>query len=254
MSILPSIFGGSNSNQVEKKSKTETTPQRSKNSSNSEELNEIMSGRNIDLTDIDIKLSADRSSNHLNVAKSQLLERMNHAVGKVEREKDTIVNKLPSGKANKLGRELQAAEDDSSQIVKADIDHHEKIIVSGEVLNEASESITKKVEKMFELKADIGSRNEDKIREDMKELWSKVYMLVGQNMPAYYYIHEKARRESGKIQKFTVNSANVFRNTVKIWSKLNRDAANEITSLKKWRMKKVDFDSGNDTIFQQHFQ
>ena len=213
-----------------------------------------MSADNIDLTDRDVKLSADHTSNHLNVAKTPLLKKMGRSVNRVEREKDKIVKQLPAGETDRLGRELQAAEDDSAQIVKADIDPHEKIVVSAEVLNEASDAITDRVEKMFELKAQIGDRDEDKIREEMKELWREVYTIVEQNMQAYYFIHEKASNESRKVQAYSVDSANVFRNTVKIWSKLNMDAAGEIKSLKKWRMKKVNFDSGSDTIFQQYFQ
>ncbi|WP_414837912.1 hypothetical protein ACK3SF_00710 [Candidatus Nanosalina sp. VS9-1] len=255
MGILPSVFGSSGNsgnNDVEKKSRTNSTPG-TVDGSKSNELRSIMSGDNIDMTDRDVKLSADHTSSHLNVAKSPLLERMNHAVGKVEREKSTIVNKLPASEADKMGRELQAAEDDSAQIVKADINPHEKMVVSGEVLNEASEAIKERVKKMFELKAEIGDRDEDEIREDMKELWRDVYRLVDQNMQAYYFIHDKAANESREVQAFTVDAANVFRNTVKVWSKLNRDAAGEIQSLKKWRMKRVNFDSGNDTIFQQFF-
>ena len=256
MGLLPSIFGGSKSKEVQSNnSRTNSTPHKARSSeSNSKELRSIMSGDNIDLTDRDVKLSADHTSKHLNVAKSPLLKKMGRSVTRVEREKDKVVKQLPSGETERLGRELQAAEDDSAQIVKADIDPREKIVVSAEVLNEASEAITDRVERMFELKAQIGDRDEDSIREEMKELWNEVSAIVDQNMQAYYFVHENASEASRKIQAYSVDSANVFRNTVKIWSKLNLDAADEIKSLKKWRMKKVNFDSGSDTIFQQYFQ
>ncbi len=257
MGLLPSIFGGSSdSNKSKKPKRSSYTPstvdKKSSRSSNSE-MSRLLSGKGIDMTDSDVKLSTSKSPNNLNVARSNILDKISQGVAKTEREKNKISSQLPREERQRLGRELQAAEDSSADIVRADISQEEKILVSAEVLVEASDLIKKRIDELFELKVSLGDRNEDEIREEMKQLRGEVYSLVDQNMPAYDYIHNNAAGESGAKQIYVVNAANLFRNTVKVFSALSMDSGREIQQKKRWEFKNVDFKSGSDTVFNEFF-
>jgi len=255
MSILSLIFSNSKGQETEDPKATEKAPNSFQGSENaSEDMVDIINGESIDMTDRDVKLSAERSSSHLNVARSPLINEIERSLRKVHSEKEKIVEQLPSGEPDKLNRELEVAEDSSAKIVDADINQHEKMVVSSRVLNEASEAILDKIQKMFELKTGIGRRDEKEIRDDMKHLWKEVYTLVDQNMRAYHFLYQNAAEEPQKIHFYGVNSANIFRNLVKVWSKLNRDVSSNIKSLEKWRMNRINFESGSDTIFQEFFE
>lgn len=251
MGILPKIFGGSSNDKPKRKSSGSSSVSKKGGSSKSN-LSQIMSADNIDMTASDVKLSAGHTSRNLNVAKSPLLEKMEQGLGKVERERKKITGNLPDGERKRIGRELQSAEDSSANIVKADVAHEEKIIVSAEVLEEASQIIMDRVGKMFELKLSIGDRDEDEIRADMKQLWSEVFSVVEQNMPAYEYIHSNAVNEEQHIKVYAVNSANLFRNNIKAWSMLNKDAGEDIQAYKRWTMQRPNFRSG-ETIYDKFF-
>ncbi|MFB6216741.1 MAG: hypothetical protein ABEJ72_07215, partial [Candidatus Aenigmatarchaeota archaeon] len=153
MGLIP--FFGSSSNEskeVESKSRQNQSPATSRKSSNSSKLRRIMGGEDLDLRDPDVTITASHTSNHLNVAKTPLLEAMEDGVNRVEYEKKRIAKQLPKSEDQRLSQELQVAEKSSEErFLKADIDPQEKIIVGAELLTEASEMITERVEQMFEL-------------------------------------------------------------------------------------------------------
>lgn len=254
MGLLPDIFGGSKS-KSKRPARESYTPStvKKKNASNDSELMKVMKGKNIDMTDSDVRLSTSRSSQNLSVARSNILGKMSEGVRKTEREAKKIIGSVPRDERKRLDGEIQAAEDDSSRIVKADVSHDEKIIASATVLVEASELIEERVDEMFELKVSIGDRNEEDVRKDMKQVWQDTASLVEQNMPAYDYIHQHAREEEGPIQVYVVNAANLFRNSVKVFSMLNMDAGKEVQRKKQWDSKKVNFTSSGNTLFKRFF-
>ena len=256
MGLLPNIFGSSNS-KTERPSNSGYTPstvQNNDGTSQDSELMEVMKGKNIDMTSSDVKLSTSRSSQNLSVARSNILGKMDEGVNKTEREARKVIGSVPQAERKRLNGEIQAAEDDSNKIVKADVSNDEKIIASATVLVEASELIREKVSEMFELKTSIGYRDEEAIRQDMKNKYQDTHALVEQNMPAYEYIHENAQHEEGPVQIYVVNAANLFRNSVKVFSALNMDAGTEIQRKKKWDSKKVNFTSSKNTIFRRFFR
>jgi len=181
-----------------------------------------------------------------------MIESIQDGVEKVKNKERKVFGSVNGEEEKRLEIEVHAAEDDSRKVINADIDHREKLIVSSAVLLEASELLAKHINQMYKLKEELGDRTDRDVREDMGELWMETDKIVEMNIPAYNYIHEHAQDEQ-ELMSVTVNSANLFRNCVKVFSALTRDAGKEIRRKQLHENSQAKFISGNQTIFQEYF-
>lgn len=252
MGFLSSIFGSSSSEKQTQESSLSKSDLPSGDRSRDSELVTIMKAKNLDMTSSSIKLTTQDTSRHISVARGNMIESIQEAVENVKNREKQALSHVNGQEEKRLEMEVHAAEDDSKKVINADIDQKEKLIVSSTVLLEASELLAKHINQIYRLKQELGDRSDTEVREDMGQLWMEVDRICEMNIPAYNYIHEHAQDEQ-ELVSVTVNSANLFRNCVKVFSALTRDAGKELQRKQVHQNSQAEFISGDQTIFQEYF-
>jgi len=256
MDFLPDIFGSSSEGKDDSLDRTRRSSDLpSGDKSRDSELMAVMKGKNLDMTSSEIKLTTSKTSNHMNVTRSNMLGSIEEAVEEIKSIEGEIFNNVSDREEKKLEMEVHAAEDNSQKVINSDVSHREKLLVSSTVLLEASQLIARYLNDLYGLKTDIGDENrtDKEVRAEMKDLWIEVNKLAEMNMPAYSYIHEHARDEP-ELVECTVKSANLFRNTVKVFSALTKDTGLAFLKKKEYEGSEADFVPSDNTIFEEHFQ
>lgn len=219
-------------------------------------LGDKMKAKDLSFTDGQIHFSVQGTQNSMNVSRSALLKQFRKDASRVSGGIQKVMKVLPREDAKEVKQDIVKTENtDQELLVNAEISGKEKALVAAEILEEVAEQFEQLTDEIFELKADTTDTNFREKKPEFKEKIREAHDTAQSSIELYYLIKENTDPGNSSIESLANDAANLYKNSIKAFSAVCRDAGGEVGLLeeKVGKDSSPDAGRGGSTVFETFF-